>query len=269
MKKLVATLIALTLLLTLAACVKRTADTTEETTAPTEQTTAPTTTDTATEPTESVTETEPPASTSEEDLPQLYRDIITSKKSELAAMDTGVLHTLLFDVDADGMEELFLMYPSQEDGKNTYGFDLYTIRDNETVTITCNHTVFYAIAGGQGGSVDVAQIDGRTYVYTRNVSGDWMTYNEEVRLMNIGGWNLYTLKEDALLLETQVSHSLITAYEEGMPLPDKPESSLPSYYFPEVSEVTLNDQPISLEEYGDWLNNMTILQDIKGYSDVH
>ncbi len=245
MKKMISMMLCLVLILSLVACGN---DPTGATETPTTQTTAP-------------TETTPTV----DNLPTVYTEAIQTLSQTLAPEDVDMLKTLLFDVDNNGVEELLLMYPSQEDGKNIFACDLYTMEENTLITLLQNHRVFYNIAGGQTGSVGAALLDGNPYFYVTWEYGDHMGYGEESLHQHIGGWNLYSLVGTELSLETTIAYDLLenngNVEGEDFTISGKPAD----YTFEalaDLSTVTRNDEPMSVEEYSNWLAGMTIQADI-------
>ena len=72
-------------------------------------------------------ETVPSEPTTEGEINTPYADIIATAEEAASSMEFSTVYTLLYDIDSNGIEELMLMFPSTEDGKNTYACSLYTM----------------------------------------------------------------------------------------------------------------------------------------------
>ncbi len=271
MKKLMSVLLCLALLLSLTACGNSTTETTEATEA-TETTETTETTEEATEadtlPTEDTTVEE---STNIEltIIPFSYGILIASAEEAVSSMEFNTVYHSFYDLDSNGIEELLLMYPATEDGKNIYACSLYTLTskgaDATAVALLENHTVYYNLAGGPDGSVGVATSDGTTFFYVRSNYADIKGYENESLNEESGKWEMYTLNGTELTLESNISFDLV--YNNGNIATEgvwiQPDFAPEGKVLPELSTVTDNDQEIPMEVYAMRMDNLVILHDIR------
>ena len=241
------------------------ATTTEVPTTETTTTEAPTTEATTTEAPDPTIELVSPAGTYQSNPYKLYYDIAKERQATLGD-DRG--EGFLMDIDGNGIKELALMYPAEENQISLFCCDLYTVENGLVIPLLEKHPVYFNGAGGSDGLIGVAEQNGTRHFVLRSRYSDWLGYEEESLPESTGHWELYSLQGSVLTPKASVSYDLIQN-NGNLDLPcvsitDKFDSS-PMEILPDASTVTVNNLPMSIEEYGRWLDSMIFLECVDGF----
>lgn len=183
-----------------------------------------------------------------------YYDMIRERRDEEHC------EGLLTDIDNDGLFELAFLYTTVEDEMLC---DLYTVGDDAVIPLLEKHPVYYNKAGGATGFIGVTENDGSRYFAVRSTCADWKNGCRE----SIGAWELYTLNDGVLSLETEISFDYLHAGEddEGIWIMDKPDY-IEIEIIPEESSFTVNGESVTAEQYALWLDNTVCMEAIDGYT---
>ncbi len=177
-------------------------------------------------------------------VPTPYKSVLQSIPDDTNE-DGRLCEGILYDLNADGTEELILMYTAKIESR-PYGqvCDVYTIRDGQAVPLLEKQVICYNV-GGNNAKVGAAVRSGILYFYTFSSSWDGYTYHS---------WNFYSLTEEGWVHEQKVSYDLPHAYNW------QEEYLLPVSYF------TINDTPVELERFLYFRDSVKTRSSIDGYA---
>ncbi len=162
-------------------------------------------------------------------------------------------NVLLYDIDGNGVEEMILTcdkwIPNPHTGEEgrEYGefVDIYTLKDGEPVPLMETYETGM-LAGAIYPGTGVVNRDGSNYFFISVKYFDVYADKEQEG----GTWRLYSVNEEQAELVATVKYSFIYN-SEHQPLPD-------------LCSFTMNDEPMSLEDYNRWFNSMELVAGIGG-----
>ncbi len=248
----------------------------QNTTTITEPTTEPTTASTSSSVAESTTEatpeptTEPStesAITSDGSKVSLYYNAVVDAAAELR-VQKNFGESIFYDIDLNGVEEWIRMYTDiNENHGCLFVCDVYTLVDNVVTPLLLKEPVFYNNAGGPAGSVGIAELDGVRCFYIQYSYADWKDHEGEALPESLGGWKFYSMDGSSLNLKTEIIYELVqnnhNTSMDAVQILRKPEN-YEAAFVSELSHITMNGELMSMEEYGLWLDILSILQDVDG-----
>jgi len=145
----------------------------------------------------------------------------------------------LYDVDGNGIQELFIGYPALggESGWLRFFGRVYTQDGNGTVVPLLEPENFHGEVDGIGGFLGVVSWKGNPYICVHHYEWNGTSFEPGDLRVETGEWSLYTLQGASCEASTKI------VYRYGVVEDENGAESYPE------SDITQNGTPMSIEEY--------------------